>query len=686
MELVYLWVEEYKNIYHQGFNFSPRFDCKYDEEKNELTIDENKEYVSIFPENINITAIVGENGSGKSTIFELISLLRLEYAQLLRNTNILILFENNDILYPIIDINYHEFKCLQTTQIINHSKFYPYAKKSVFSNYLFNITMFTGALADFTYQNNIVSNIRKNDKYDNFYNGLSLNYTNLTEENKILEQSLKYTKIMQQNSNIFDFLGMSFLFDNFHFEIDLNSNLTYTFDKKYIDKIEDYTMKFNGFDIYNIGNYYDKFDENRKIKKKYENKIKENSFYRFASYYYIETLIKAYTHFKRDLNSMIDEQILKFIEELNNFTKKVETAKKKENLKSEETDLLKYFTSISLCNKYFDSLKEILKNYYKYVEKTEKKKQVYQLEKELTYYKKKLNIFKHINLIYKIFKKNFYLKDYEHEQYTFISKSRLIQDEKIRKIRKQISKNDFINEMYWSSVLKINFINGNSPHYNYNLLSSGEKQVFDFIINFIYTFFCLDKESLEKMVIFLDEIDVGFHPNWQKQLISYIVKLINKIENLRTDVNIKFHLIFTTHSPFLLSDIPKDHIVFLKYGKQDNPNIEQTFGANIHTLLSHGFFMKDGLMGEFAKNKISKILKFLSEENKFIDLEVKILPPLKIQNNFFEKNLKPIIEFIGEDFLKEKLLKMYEIKFPKSNEAKIKELENEIKRLKNASN
>ena len=58
MELVYLWVEEYKNIIGQGFNFSPRFECSYDEEKEELTINENKDYVSIFPENINVTAIV----------------------------------------------------------------------------------------------------------------------------------------------------------------------------------------------------------------------------------------------------------------------------------------------------------------------------------------------------------------------------------------------------------------------------------------------------------------------------------------------------------------------------------------------------------------------------------------------------------------------------------------------------
>ena len=62
MELVYLWVKEYKNIKNQGFNFSPRFECEFDGEN--LTINENKDYVSIFPENINVTAIVGENGSG----------------------------------------------------------------------------------------------------------------------------------------------------------------------------------------------------------------------------------------------------------------------------------------------------------------------------------------------------------------------------------------------------------------------------------------------------------------------------------------------------------------------------------------------------------------------------------------------------------------------------------------------
>ncbi|NOZ91346.1 MAG: hypothetical protein GXO60_08700 [Epsilonproteobacteria bacterium] len=67
MELIYSWVEDYKNIHNQGFNFSPKFNCHYDGET--LTIDDNvdkdgkKQYIEdFFGENINVTAIVGKNG------------------------------------------------------------------------------------------------------------------------------------------------------------------------------------------------------------------------------------------------------------------------------------------------------------------------------------------------------------------------------------------------------------------------------------------------------------------------------------------------------------------------------------------------------------------------------------------------------------------------------------------------
>ena len=74
MELVYLWVEKYKNIQKQGFNFSPNFDVKFtpvyeDEklsEKSELKITPKENPLKdFFGKDINVTAIVGENGVGK---------------------------------------------------------------------------------------------------------------------------------------------------------------------------------------------------------------------------------------------------------------------------------------------------------------------------------------------------------------------------------------------------------------------------------------------------------------------------------------------------------------------------------------------------------------------------------------------------------------------------------------------
>ena len=87
MELVYLWVEDYKNIKKQGFNFSPQFECEFhDKYKEDGTLKDDcqldikpKEHIeNFFGENINVTAIVGKNGSGKSTILEVISLIRFK--------------------------------------------------------------------------------------------------------------------------------------------------------------------------------------------------------------------------------------------------------------------------------------------------------------------------------------------------------------------------------------------------------------------------------------------------------------------------------------------------------------------------------------------------------------------------------------------------------------------------------
>lgn len=204
-----------------------------------------------------------------------------------------------------------------------------------------------------------------------------------------------------------------------------------------------------------------------------------------------------------------------------------------------------------------------------------------------------------------------------------------------------------------------------------NDLSYGEQQLL-FVLNQIYALSyyspvvdeVVPHFDIDNFIVLLDEIELGFHPNWQKNIIGYFLDFLLFIPNK------KFHLIFSSHSPFILSDVPKQNIVFLKDGKQvDALEKKQTFGANIHTLLADGFFMDGGLMGEFAKEKIEEVIKFLNSDKS------------KIKD---KKDVLNIIDIIGEPFLKQKLKDMYFKKFnDNSIDEQIKKLELEIERLKN---
>jgi hypothetical protein len=158
-----------------------------------------------------------------------------------------------------------------------------------------------------------------------------------------------------------------------------------------------------------------------------------------------------------------------------------------------------------------------------------------------------------------------------------------------------------------------------------------------------------------------------------------------------------------THSPFILSDIPGEHVLFLKVDEQQRrslPVIRQTksFGANIHELLADGFFMENGFSGEHAKNKINQTINFL--EYHLIANRLKILAAQTDQNTdhhltenkpgkemamleqqqqdlmerFSEKKKEEhlrLINSIGEPVLKTKLLEMYDEAFNTSRRAQI---------------
>jgi len=203
-------------------------------------------------------------------------------------------------------------------------------------------------------------------------------------------------------------------------------------------------------------------------------------------------------------------------------------------------------------------------------------------------------------------------------------------------------------------------------------LSTGQQLLISYMGIIVRTHLKLiEKSKKQTFSIFIDEIETSLHPNWQKKSLFFIIKFLEHTKINTSFSNINF--IINTHSPFILSDIPSQNIIFLDKDEKGNcknvskeVNIE-TFGANIHTLLSHGFFMKDGLMGEFAKNKINEVIDYLNGKNS----------PIKDDDE-----AQRYIHIIGEPIVKRQLQRMLDSKkLDKMKE--IDTLKNQIESLKN---
>jgi predicted ATP-binding protein involved in virulence len=209
----------------------------------------------------------------------------------------------------------------------------------------------------------------------------------------------------------------------------------------------------------------------------------------------------------------------------------------------------------------------------------------------------------------------------------------------------------------------------------FTTLSSGEKQLVYAVSSVLYHILNLEsvpsntkkRTAYRYINVVLEEIEMYAHPEMQRTYIKYLIESIERLSLRRTlDINI----IFITHSPFILSDIPESNILFLNELGMPEPMSEslKTFGGNIHDLLTASFFLKQGAIGAFALNKINNIIKLLNESSSGTITDTK------------KEELFHNINFVAEPFLRNKLLDMYYIKFGKQK--RIEQLEAELKKLK----
>lgn len=127
----------------------------------------------------------------------------------------------------------------------------------------------------------------------------------------------------------------------------------------------------------------------------------------------------------------------------------------------------------------------------------------------------------------------------------------------------------------------------------------------------------------DSVILLIDEADLTYHPEWQRVFIDILTAFLPQIYPPQCCRDIQ--IILTTHSPILLSDMPQQSVIYLRYdpekrcSKVDNSRQPGTFGQNIHLLYKNSFFLEHGTIGSFARRKMDRLLGELQEIEKLID-------------------------------------------------------------------
>lgn len=208
---------------------------------------------------------------------------------------------------------------------------------------------------------------------------------------------------------------------------------------------------------------------------------------------------------------------------------------------------------------------------------------------------------------------------------------------------------------------------------DFETLSSGERQLTYAVSSLLYHLNNIDSVAQDnngmriiykKVNIILEEVELYFHPELQKQLVKYMIDGIGQL-NFHSIQGI--NVILVTHSPFILSDIPSTNILALTKDGRISEDI-RSFGSNIHDMLKDSFFLQTGWIGDFAQEHINFNIKQLEGEQ--LDAEKR-------------EQLHRKIMLIDEPVIRTLLLDKFRVKYPDATvDQRIAELTKELNELK----
>lgn len=752
MELAYIWIPEFKNIRNQSYNFDNQYYFTFNKKSKELKISKKEK---ITPDNFfvkrsdnslgkirNVSAIIGENGSGKSAIFDYII----------------------GIVAPFFSGEAVQFQKLKSAILI-------VKEKSVYKILHFNNTKdiilerFDSIEIDFSYEN--ISTIKGDNKFENnckliYYSNIfdcktpynisknlidistnnliwnNNNYRNIEIENQIylissevgIRLPFKLPEIIQCKLNYsfsltsieppipdnyieFERLIIEIYKSKYEIEEDikiygnLKSKSMHPVDfyipsegiaiESYFNSVEKNIMNGLRLKLNKQLQIFQEFlinreDTSKEVSFVLVTNIRGNSKYKYRIEELIRSLQSKYPWkiellYWDDIIELIyqDEGILqkyyskwsedkkiifnpkeyevkniKLKDFINNFNKKKDNFNSLNVVKQDIciTYLTTYYKlNQEICNRILkenpdifnvsSDKKDIIENikaFFRLIKFSNDKYNRLQIKSE---YEK---LCKFIDAFDKLASKQLIFFEYSNIN-TIPNKKRLTRKSKELLFQMRISEdvkvdyNEFFNAYRNLILLEGEVLN--IIQFDWYDMSSGEKAMLNIFSRF-YSIANLLNEKDKELIILIDEGESYFHPEWQR---IYLNLLLMELPKIFKQKNIQ--IILTSNSPFVVSDLPNSHIIFLRKGDNGestvNVNFDKlTFGSNIYDLLAHSFFLENGFIGEFSKEYIQKAINILYKVNVNIS---------DIKDN--EDWLKFIVNEVGEPIIAMKLREKY---------------------------
>lgn len=557
MQLVYCFIEDYINIYNQGFNFGSPFILSVEVTDNEITIDrtDNPAYIEgLFPRKSknrisNVTAIVGENGTGKTNV---LNFLRNSFC---RDTHyadgFLILMDERKQLHLVS----HSRKRISSYFDFETKK--PNRANTIYYNPIYDFNQY---YLDHDPRNFDVSSnrlMREDFEEDRFLSETIDHiefhvFKNISRQVRFITRQ-KFSRRISRDLNLPKLVDVVFINPKLPHDGKSLDNVSDTFRKYYTIGVELWREEQSNI-------HHAKSLEENKPRKRRSFAIQR----RYALNGAMFNLWKFLFFSQEQNNSTLREGIVKF------ETQEIEGLKK--------LTFQEYITAFFSHQNIFE-------------------------EEPITAF---------IVLIKGLIQK---------------SRNFTVEDSDYIAFETELGNVDAIFKAYAeiTQVLSTRLLHGDKPHgflqFKWHNLSSGERAFLDLFARFSYgktqieDYVAKNEDAIfpDVLYLFIDEGELGFHLQWQKEYVKTLIEVLPEIFRFG-DKSPDIQIIFTTHSPISLSDIPRYNTIYLKKDEEyllsvvtetDSP--KHSFGANIHEIMYDAFYLKDGFIGNFAREVIDEI-------------------------------------------------------------------------------